>query len=592
MFIFQAYLIAVVVLTVFILFANALGDFTRQRFFNNFQQTLLQKIACNILTGCILISIMLALAGLAGLWRTLVMKIFLSLAVILNILWISIRLKQIKLKQPFAPARLIYWLPIIFIFALTLLNSLVPSADVDVRMYHLDLLKDYWLNGGFFKINNWEYQFFPLGFHMLYLPGEVISFPQWANFINAIAAIMLILILQQLFEAGSSTGVNAGLSLLFLYFFYTLPDVFEQSYTPRVDMPFTLYVGFLLLIIKQFNKSNEKKYLYFSSIIVGFIASIKYNGLIILAFFYFSLFVYMVCFKKLNLKDICTCTLLTILIFSPWLIKNYKYGGNPVRPLLSGLLTCAGFNVQEQINFVKATCNYVPFKRTLLNFPSNLFLFSFQPQKFCSSYISPIFISFLPFTFRCMRQGAYYCVLLCFSIIYLILWYFCSPVSRFLLPVLLIWTILIYRRVNEWHWNALKKVSIFVVVLWCVIITSNCLRQSIKKIKYITRTDQYLVENTDTYDVFRAANFIKTDKIFATYNSMNYYLRTKEMNISTLRAYGLDNLQTVSDKVDLLQQLNIGYLILDNDAAAIIMQNSAKFKLIFAGREYSMIQVL
>ena len=100
----------------------------------------------------------------------------------------------------------------------------------------------------------------------------------------------------------------------------------------------------LLLLFRWLNSGYKSRYLLFAGICCGLAAGTKYNGLINI--FLLTLFIPVLYIRSQNggtgsnSRGI-TCSLLflmaTLVAFSPWLIRNYAWTGNPIYPLHNSL---------------------------------------------------------------------------------------------------------------------------------------------------------------------------------------------------------------------------------------------------------------
>ncbi|MFC1840477.1 ArnT family glycosyltransferase, partial [Thermodesulfobacteriota bacterium] len=123
--------------------------------------------------------------------------------------------------------------------------------------------------------------------------------------------------------------------------FLSVPVIIKLSTTVYVDLG-EIFFSFasLLLILEWLNSNFKIKYLLYSGVMCGLALGTKYNGLI--ALFILALFVPFIYSrnnkdkKHLFIKSSVNCIIfifISLLVFSPWMIRNYNWKGNPIYPL-------------------------------------------------------------------------------------------------------------------------------------------------------------------------------------------------------------------------------------------------------------------
>ena len=127
--------------------------------------------------------------------------------------------------------------------------------------------------------------------------------------------------------------------------FITLPVVTKLSVTAYVDLCFAFFsFTSLLLLIKWANEQCRPKYLIASAICCGLCMGTKYNGLVVLLLL--SLFTPYLYTRNADLgarrnhfiRSLIHGTVFTgiaLIVFSPWMVRNYQLAGNPLFPLFN-----------------------------------------------------------------------------------------------------------------------------------------------------------------------------------------------------------------------------------------------------------------
>jgi len=140
--------------------------------------------------------------------------------------------------------------------------------------------------------------------------------------------------------------------LLGILVFISTPVVFRLSTEIYVDLGLAFFITAAIFAFFRYREGEYKelKWLFISSIAMGLALGTKYNAL--LAWFFLSLaivFVYSKDTKEQRMAVKCGLIffLLSLFIFSPWLIKNIILTGNPLYPLLQGIFNITDKAAQE-----------------------------------------------------------------------------------------------------------------------------------------------------------------------------------------------------------------------------------------------------
>lgn len=224
----------------------------------------------------------------------------------------------------------------------------VPPVSTDALTHHLAVPKLYLKHGGIYEIPHLEASYYPMNLELLYLipmyfKNDII--PKFIHFaFGLITAAMLYWYLKQ--------HINKAYALLGVLFL-TIPIIIRLSSIVYVDLGLICFLFVSILILFKWIESGFKsKYLIFSAAFCGLALGTKYNGLI--GLFLLSLFTafvyarYNASHKFYHVKSIGWCALFVIValtVFSPWMIRNYAWTGNPVYPLYKGI-----FNAGEKVS--------------------------------------------------------------------------------------------------------------------------------------------------------------------------------------------------------------------------------------------------
>ena len=236
---------------------------------------------------------------------------------------------------------------LLFVIVITLL-SLVPPISKDALVHHLAVPKLYLNHGGIYEIPFMDFSYYPMNLQLLYMiplyfGNDIV--PKFIHFGFAILTAWLIYYYLK-------RRTNTFYALLGSLFFLSLPIIIKLSITVYVDLGEIFFSLAALLFLMEWLKSDFKiKYLIYSGIMCGLALGTKYNGLVTLAVLtFFVPFLYSRYGVKKGLvffRPVAYCVtflFVSLLIFSPWMIRNYHWKSNPIYPLYDEL-----FNPPESL---------------------------------------------------------------------------------------------------------------------------------------------------------------------------------------------------------------------------------------------------
>ncbi len=228
------------------------------------------------------------------------------------------------------------FLLIIFILTILLMCS-VPPVSRDALTHHLAVPKLYLEKGEICELPNIICSYYPQLLDLIYCIPLVFKndiFPKYIHFLFALLTAFLI-------YQYVKKKIGYCQAFISTIFFLSLPVIIKLSITVYVDLGLIFFsFASLLFLLKWHEKNFHIKWLVLSAIFCGLALSTKYNGLITL--FILTLFTPLIYLKqKQQTSNLQHRALgygflfffLAILIFSPWMIKNYVWTKNPVYPL-------------------------------------------------------------------------------------------------------------------------------------------------------------------------------------------------------------------------------------------------------------------
>ena len=226
--------------------------------------------------------------------------------------------------------------------------SWVPPVSRDALTHHLVVPKIYLEKGGIVEIKGIGASYFPQNLDLLYViplyfGNDIV--PKYIHF--AFALLTAWLIFGYLKKRLDSIHALFGV-LLFL----TLPVIVKLSFTVYVDLGLIFFsTASLLLLFKWVEDEFRYRYLILSAVCCGLALGTKYNGLI--GFLILTLFVPFLYnrqsppgrsrqFRAVGVGLLFFAV--SLMVFSPWMIRNAVWKGNPLHPLFPGV-----FNIKKPV---------------------------------------------------------------------------------------------------------------------------------------------------------------------------------------------------------------------------------------------------
>jgi hypothetical protein len=241
------------------------------------------------------------------------------------------------------------WLLFTAVIVSVTLLAWVPPVSRDALTHHLAVPKLYLQQGGIHEIPAVKFSYYPMNLDLLYMiplyfDNDII--PKFIHF--AFALLTAWLIFSYLRPRLDSIWAGGG-----ALFFLSLPIITKLSITVYVDLGLVFFsTAALMDLIKWIENRFKIKYLILSAIWCGLALGTKYNALIVL--FLLTVFIpllYILRTKPETNRDEKAVThspkkrqlraagsgalfcLIALVVFSPWMIRNYIWKNNPVYPL-------------------------------------------------------------------------------------------------------------------------------------------------------------------------------------------------------------------------------------------------------------------
>lgn len=237
----------------------------------------------------------------------------------------------------------LFTLAYVAIFTFVIIISTVPPVSRDAQTHHLALPK-IWLSEGILSVvPEMDFSYYPQLIDLLYyLPvatGHDIT-AKYIHFAFALGTAWLLFLFIRRY-IGVIWGLMGGLMFL------TLPIILKLSVTVYVDLGLLFFsTASIFSIIIWLEKPERIRWLLIAGISSGLALSTKYNAMmtvtiqaLLFGFFYLNLYKKKKNATGLYFKYLSIFSLLALLIFSPWAIRNTQLTGNPIYPLYDSLFS-------------------------------------------------------------------------------------------------------------------------------------------------------------------------------------------------------------------------------------------------------------
>ena len=219
--------------------------------------------------------------------------------------------------------------------------SYVPPVSRDALTHHLAVSKLYLKHGGVYEIPSLVFSYYPMNIDLLYViplyfGNDII--PKFIHFSFALLTAWIVF-------SYLKKRIDTCYALFGVLLFLSLPVIIKLSITVYVDLGLYYFsTASLVYLFKWIEKDFKIKYLIYSAIWCGLALGTKYNGLIVL--FLLTLFVPFIYLRSIHsgtysqskaIGYSAVFMIVSLMVFSPWMIKNYIWTNNPIYPLYDNL---------------------------------------------------------------------------------------------------------------------------------------------------------------------------------------------------------------------------------------------------------------
>jgi 4-amino-4-deoxy-L-arabinose transferase-like glycosyltransferase len=250
------------------------------------------------------------------------------------------------------------------VLAVLILAS-VPPVDRDGLTHHLAVPKLYLKQGGMVELPSVSFSYYPMNLDLLYLIPLYFGNDIVPKYIHFAFALLTAWLIQRYLHRRTQ---ELGYSLLGALLFLSLPVVIKLSITVYVDLGLAFFTtASLLSLLRWANESYRARHLIVSAAFCGLALGTKYNSLV--SFFLLACLVpvlYARGLEKLYPPPTSMITsaerfrlplmqstirafawgglfvFISLMVFSPWILRNIYWTGNPIYPLYQGFFKSFG----------------------------------------------------------------------------------------------------------------------------------------------------------------------------------------------------------------------------------------------------------
>ena len=220
-----------------------------------------------------------------------------------------------------------------FILTLSFFQCLTPSIAWDSQVYHLTGPKLY-LQAHRLPVDiDIPYLGFPPLLEMLFTAGLLLKGDIVARLIHYAYGFLTLLAL----FAFARRYFNLKVAWLSMAIFYSVPSLVLISTWAYVDLGLIFYEFTAFYALMRWLEARDKRWLTLTAILCGLTMGVKYTS-VILPITLALIIALRVRHEGLRetVKALCLFGLLTIVVASPWYLKNFFSTGNPFYPFFFG----------------------------------------------------------------------------------------------------------------------------------------------------------------------------------------------------------------------------------------------------------------
>ena len=401
-------------------------------------------------------------------------------------------------------------------------SAFAPAFANDALVNHLAVPKAFLQTGGLVNLPNNIYSFFPQQIEMLYLFALALGSDSLAQLTGLGIVFLLLFALWQY----SKENIHKNYAWLTPLIFISTPTFFSVASSAYVDLQAAAYVFLAFYSWQNGCDQKQPRWFFLMTLFAGAAIASNLTTIIILPLAFLGLAWYGRTYKNLKqtINQCLIMTLGTLLILSPWLLRNYFFTGNPVAPFFMNIFggeNAMNWDVirsQMQLQYYSSIGMGHSFL-DFLSLPINLTFFSEPHSLKFEGQIGILYLLLSPALFGLDRKSIPLAIV--FSVL-LIFWFMQAQYIRLLAPAFAFLSVLLVAGLAHLFQNTKigKKEQLFltsILALGLLFNTSLIMKEwfRIDPLSYILKKEsraQYLTRQVRAFPSYQDANEMLTEK--------------------------------------------------------------------------------
>jgi len=341
---------------------------------------------------------------------------------------------------------------ILVLLCVEFILNLTPPISRDALIHHLAVPKLWLKHGGFYETPWANYSYYPMYINLLYLVCLYFKNDIVPKFIHLAfglgTGVLIYLYLKQ--------KLDRNWGLLGMVIFITTPIVIWLSTSAYIDLGMTFFTTASILALVRWRELEYRhtRWLLISAFCMGIAVGSKYNAII--AWFIVNLLLVIIYVRETKCQTAAVkyglmFFAITVLVASPWYMKNYLLTGNPFYPMFHSAFKSFQQQpiqkvIQSQAARETGKIGFFQMRKIMYgeNFWETLLIpirMFFQGEdnsyRYFQGVLNPILIIFLPFIMLNRRFHRDKILFGLFSVIFIFMAYFLTEKQvRYILPTL------------------------------------------------------------------------------------------------------------------------------------------------------------
>ncbi|RPJ87148.1 MAG: hypothetical protein EHM18_02595 [Acidobacteria bacterium] len=251
------------------------------------------------------------------------------------------------------------------IVVVCLIAALAPETGFDALNYHLGTPRLYVANHGIVETENLAGYSHPLAVDMLYAFAWLVHSPLAAKLIHLAFGLLTAVGCWIFCKRYATPGSGSLAALLFL----GSPIVMYLSQTAYADLGLAFFALLAVFAAFQWRESGLSHWILLAGIYSGLSLGAKYMGGTVVVV---TLAIGMVALadagqRRRVLRSLVLYCAVSLLVFAPWVIKNWILTGNPIAPALSNIIPTEGFSSPDYDRLVQLTRSWHGYSGSFLD---------------------------------------------------------------------------------------------------------------------------------------------------------------------------------------------------------------------------------